>query len=161
MVDQYASVTDYVGRQVDVAAFKGWKPGTHKQVTQELVLPGKHGESIAGIEKLLQRFTIELFTEAGSLTYLPLRGSRFMTEARMGYWRTGGDVRSSFSGAMLDVSLNLSNEEAETDPDDERFTSAELLSVSLFGDKVTLTVKVTSRAGTSFEALLPLTVTSN
>lgn len=161
MVDQYASVADYVGRQVDVAAFRGWKPGTHKQVTQDLVLPGKHGEEIAGIEKLLQRFTIELFTETGSLTYLPLRGSRFMTEARAGYWRTGGDVQSSFSSAMLDISSNLTIEEAETDPDDERFVSAELLSVSLLADEVTLTVKVTSRAGTSFEALLPLTVTSN
>lgn len=161
MVDQYASVTDYVGRQVDVAAFKGWEPGESKQVTQELVLPGKHGEAIAGIEKLLQRLTIELFTETGSLTYLPTRGSTFMTEARMGYWRTGGDVQSSFSSAMSDVSKNLAAEETETDPDDERFVSAELLSVSLLGDEVTLTVKVTSRAGTSFEALLPLTVTSN
>ena len=161
MVYQYASVTDYVGRQIDVAAFKGWAPGTHKQVMQKLVLPGKHGDAIAGIEKLLQRFTIELFTETGSLTYLPARGSTFMTEARMGYWRTGGDVQSSFSSAMLDVSANLKAEEVETDPDDERFVSAELLSVSLHGDEVTLTVKVTSRAGTSFEALLPLTVTSN
>jgi len=160
MADQYASVTDYVGRQIDVAAFKGWKPGTHRQVTQELVAPGQHGEAIAGIEKLLQRFTIELFTEMGSLIYMPLRGSGFMTEARAGYWRTGGDVKSSFSTAMLDVTENLKAEEAETDPDDERFVSAELLSVSLLGDEVTLTVKVTSKAGTSFEALLPLTVTS-
>ena len=158
MVEQYASVTDYVGRQVDVAAFKGWSPGAHKQVTQELVLPGKHGEAIAGIEKLLQRFTIELFTELGSLKYLPDRGSSFIIDARNGFWRTGGDVRSSFSTAMLDVAENLKAEEAETDPNDERFVSADLLSVSLFGDKVTLTVKVTSRAGTSFEALLPLTV---
>ena len=153
-----STVKDYKNRTVDVAAFKNWKLGSEVKVTQELASPGKGGEFIAGIEKLIQRYTIELFTELGSLTYLPARGCSFMIDARAGFWRTSGDVQESFSRASLDVADNLSGEESTTDPDDERFLSAELLAVSLLGDSVSLTVRITSRAGTSYESLLPLSV---
>ena len=158
MVQQKASITDYVGRTVDIAAYKGWEVGGRTQVEQALVLPGQSGELIAGIEKLVQRFAIELLTEEASLTYLPSRGSIFMTNARQGYWRTSGDVQASFTLALLSVTNNLQAEESLDDPDDERFSSAELVSISLFGDEVTMSVKIVSLAGTAFTALLPLTV---
>ena len=69
-------------------------------------------------------------------------------------------VRSSFNLAMLGVTENLQVEESDTDPDDERFASADLLAVSLLGDTATMSVKVTSQAGTSFTALLPLNITT-
>lgn len=153
-----STVVDYKNRTVDVAAYKGWKVGSKNKVSQELATAGRGGEFIAGIEKLVQRYTIELFTEIGSLTYLPARGSSFMLDARAGFWRTAGDVSESFNRANLSVSDNLLLEESATDPGDERFASAELLAVSLLGDSVSLTVRITSRAGTSFEALLPLSV---
>ena len=138
MAKQHATLVDYVGRTVDIAAFKGWKEDSHVEVTQALVLPGKSGELIAGIEKLVQRFAIELLTESATLTYLPERGTEFITAARIGYWRTTGDVQNSFNLALVSLTENLQIEESETDPDDERFDSAELLSVSLFGDSVTM-----------------------
>ena len=159
MADQYATLTDYIGRTVDIAAFKGWKPNEHVQVEQALILPGKSGELITGIEKLLQRFTIELLTEEGTLVYLPERGTGFMTSARTGFWRTTGDVQDAFSLSLIDIRNNLQAEESTSDPDDERFDNAELLSVSLFGDSVTLSVKIISLAGTTFTAILPITVT--
>lgn len=160
MTTQFATTSDYAGRTVDVAAFKGWAPNKNTEVDQVLVGPGDGGQLIAGIEKLLQRFAIELLTEVGSLEYLPDRGSSFMTAARTGYWRTGDDVRSSFNLALLGVTENLQVEESETDPSDERFASANLLAVSLLGDAVTMSVEVLSQAGTSFTALLPLNVTT-
>jgi hypothetical protein len=153
-----STVSDYAGRTVDVAAYKGWKVGAERQVTQALALAGRGGEVIAGIEKLMQRYTIELFTELATLTYLPSRGSSFMIDARSGYWRTGGDVQESFSRASLTLADNLILEEKSTDPEDERFGSAELQAVSLLGDSVSLRVKITSVAGTSFTVLLPLQV---
>jgi len=153
-----STVSDYKNRTVDVAAFKGWEVGKSVKVEQQLVLPGKSGEVIAGIEKLVQRFTIEFLTELASIPYLPARGSTFMLDARSGIWQTTGDVTVSFSQAVLTVADNLGAEETASDPADERFSSAELLSVSLLGDSVTLNVKVTSNAGTSFTALLPITV---
>jgi len=160
MATQFATTSEYIGRTVDVAAFKGWSPNKRTKVEQVLAGPGDAGQLIAGIEKLLQRFAIELLTEEGSLLYLPKRGSSFMTAARTGYWRTGDDVRSSFNLAMLGVTENLQVEESDTDPDDERFASADLLAVSLLGDTATMSVKVTSQAGTSFTALLPLNITT-
>ena len=153
-----STVSDYKNRTVDVAAFKGWKLGKSTEVEQKLVLPGKSGEVIAGIEKLVQRFTIELLTELASIPYLPTRGSTFMLDARSGIWRTAGDVTTSFSQAILTVADNLGVEEAASDPADERFSSATLLSVSLLGDSVTLQIEITSDAGTSFTALLPINV---
>lgn len=159
MADQYATLTDYIGRTVDIAAFKGWKPNEHVQVEQALILPGKSGELITGIEKLIQRFAIELLTEAGTLVYLPARGTGFMTSARAGFWRTTGDVQDAFSLSLIDLRNNLQAEESSSDPDDERFEDAELLAVSLLGDSVTMSVKITSLAGTTFTAILPITVT--
>ena len=153
-----STVSDYKNRTVDVAAFKGWVPGKSTKVEQKLVLAGSGGEMIAGIEKLVQRFAIELLTELGSLTYLPARGSTFMLDARSGIWQTAGDVSSSFATSLLTVADNLSREESADDPSDERFASATLDSVSLLGDTVTLHVQVTSLAGTSFTALLPISV---
>jgi|TARA_R110000824_G_scaffold82768_4_gene207409 hypothetical protein len=154
-----STLTDYKNRTVDVAAFKGWELGTETEVIQALALPGKGGEFIAGIEKLVQRFAVELLTELASITHLPARGCIFILDARSGGWQTAGDVESSFSQSMLTVSKNLILEESEADPEDESFQSAELISVALGGDLVTLRVKVVSRAGASFTTLLPLTVT--
>jgi len=159
MANQYATLTDYIGRTVDIAAFKGWEPNKSVQVEQALVLPGKSGELITGIEKLLQRFTIELLTEESTLVYLPDRGTGFITSARTGFWRTTGDVQDAFSLALVDINNNLRAEESVSDPDDERFDNAELLSVSLLGDSVKMSVKITSLAGTTFTAILPITVT--
>jgi len=151
-------LSEYKGRTVDVAAFKGWELGKSAQVTQTLVLDGKGGELIAGIEKLVQRFTIELLTEYGSLTYLPRRGCSFISDSRTGMWQTSGDVSSSFATALLAVADNLSGEESTSDPTDERFSSATLESVALLGDSVTLHVNVVSMAGTTFTALMPINV---
>ena len=62
MSQQYATLTDYKDRTIDVLAYKDWEIGANKQVIQALVLPGNSGDAIAGIEKLAQRFLIELFT---------------------------------------------------------------------------------------------------
>ena len=153
-----STVSDYKNRTVDIAAFKGWELGKSTKVEQKLVLAGRSGEMIAGIEKLVQRFTIELLTELGSLTYLPARGSTFMLDARAGIWQTAGDVQASFAAAILTVADNLIKEESVNDPSDERFAAAILDSVSLLGDSVTLHVQVTSSAGASFTALLPISV---
>ena len=149
MSQQYATLTDYKDRTIDVLAYKDWEIGANKQVIQALVLPGNSGDAIAGIEKLAQRFLIELFTEQGTLLYLPDRGTTFMTEARIGYWRTPGDIQTSFGTAMVQLNDNLKAEESSSDPADERYDSAELTSVSINGTDVAMSVRVTSAAGTS------------
>lgn len=148
------SAEKYAGRTIDILAFLN-EPvvGKPTQMLQELAYPGESGLVITGIRKLAQRFLIELLTEQGSLIYQPARGSTFMTEARSGTFRTTADVLAAFSSALSDISGNLVREEAEDDPPDEQFASAEVISVSLDNGRVTLVVRVTSEAGSSREVI--------
>jgi hypothetical protein len=102
-----STVADYLGRTVDVLAFRGVFPaarGRDQLLAQELVRPGDGGALIAGIEKLAQRALLILLTKAGSRKYAPGEGTQFMADAESGRWRTTADVTSSFYAARLDVS---------------------------------------------------------
>lgn len=153
------SIQEYSGRTVDVLAYKGGRSTGVNRLTMELALPDDSGEITAGVQKLAQRFLIELLTEKGSLTYLPLRGCDFMREARLGLWQTPLDIMSSFSSSLLDIKDNLTLEETGIEPSDERFLNAELLTVTLSDGEAAITVRVTSRAGTTRTFISPLKVT--
>ena len=94
------------------------------------------------------------------MPYRPGRGCMFMLEGRSGLWRTPGDVVSSFSSSVLTITDNLVSDEEPGDPDDERFKSATVESVSLVQDLVVLRIVLTSLAGTSRTVLFPLRVSN-
>lgn len=152
------SVTDYVGRTIDLLAYQGAVARGERLLTQELAEPGNSGTIITGIHKLSQRFLLELLTERGSIAYLPARGCDFMTEANRGSWRTPLDIQAAFSASVTDISTNLKNEESSSDPSDERFSAAELVAVSLVAGDAAITIKITSLAGASRAVILPLSV---
>lgn len=153
-----ATVDQYLGRSVDLLLYDGMRATGDTLLTPALARPGQSGAEIAGIQKLAQRFLLELLTPAGSLQYLPARGCGFMDEARQGGWRTEADVEQAFYASLLGIRRNLVGEESANDPYDERFSDARLLSVSVTIDQVTLTIQVTSLAGTSRTVLFPLRV---
>lgn len=153
------AIKDYIGRTVDINAIKGQSPSTEKQLVMELALPGDSGEIVTGINKLAQRFFIELMTEPGSLQYLPRRGCVFMQQARRGQWQSTLDVMSAFSASLLDIKDNLLAEETSDMPDDERFADAELVTVSLVGTSASVTIRVRSLAGNSRTFISPLQIT--
>jgi len=154
-----ASVQDYIGRTVDYLAFDDAEPSGDTLLTQTLVKGGQSGALITGIEKLVQRFLLELLTEQGSLEYQPTRGTFFMTALRHGIVRTSGDLFSEFSAAeaTLRDSLRL-EEDFVSDPRDERYAGAELISASLFGDTATLSIRVSSVSGESRTVIYPLRI---
>lgn len=161
MAQLSASVVDYVGRSVDVLAFDDAKASGEAKLSQELVKPKQSGALTTGIQKLAQRFLIELLTEKGSLEYLPERGTFFITQIRAGIIRTSQDLFAAFSTAERELRNNLRLEDnLETDPKDEQYQSATLLNASLFGDMATLTIEVTSAAGTTRKVIYPLRVAS-
>lgn len=154
-----ATVKDYDGRTIDLLAFDGAVVTGESQLQMEFVLSQKSGAVITGIEKLVQRFLIELLTEQGSLHYKPSRGTLFMTQIRSGMLRTSQDLFSQFSSAEVDIRNNLRQEEdVDKDPEDERYRSAELVSASLSGDTATLTIKISSVAGDTRQVIYPLRV---
>lgn len=152
------TVQDYIGRTVDLLAFDGATRNKESKLIPSLVLPGQSGALITGIEKLVQRFLFELLTEQGSLQYQPDRGTSFMTQIRAGFLRTSQDLFSEFSRAELEIRNTLLREESVTDPVDERYQGSELLAVSLSGDLATLTILVSSRAGSSRQVSYPLRI---
>jgi len=150
----------YVGRTVDYLAFDNARATGESLLTPALVLPGNSGALITGIEKLTQRFLLELLTEQGSLIYQPDRGTLFITHVRAGIVRTSQDLFAEFSASEIAVRVNLRNEESATDPADERYASATLLSATLEGDSASLVIQISSLAGESRKFIYPLRVTA-
>jgi hypothetical protein len=154
------TVQQYSNRTIDYLAFDDAKPKGDALLSQVLVKEGQSGAVITGIEKLVQRFLIELLTEAASLNYQLSRGSMFMAALRAGVVRTSADLFSAFAEAEIDVRQNLRGEDKVTDPVDEQYRSAELITASLLGDTATLTIRLLSMAGESRVVIYPLRVSA-
>jgi len=152
------TAADYAGRKLDVLAFDGATLKGETLLDQVLARPGAGGKITAGVQKLAQRFLLELLTEEETLPYNPSRGCLFMFEARAGYFQTHLDVIGAFARAVSAIRRNLANDETDDDPEDERFASAELKSVSLAAGTARLYVELLSQAGTARTVLLPLDI---
>lgn len=154
-----STVSDYLGRKVEVLAFPGARPTGSQLLTQSLLRPLEGGQVCVGVQKLAQRWLIEFLTIRGTMKYKPLRGSDFMAELRSQALRSENDVYAAFLAARGQVATNLRAEDLPEDPADERYADARLLSVTLRSDRtVVLTVDIMSAAGTARKVILPLTV---
>ena len=152
------SINDYVGRTIDLLAYQDAPGFGSVLTTQALAQPTNNGLICTGIQKLAQRFLLELLTEVNSIAYLPRRGCQFMADAHAGLFTSQFDVLASFSSSLVDIQRNLQDEEDDSDPDDERFDSAEVLNVNFSLGNASITVLVRSQAGESREVIAPLTV---
>ena len=151
------SVTDYIGRTIDVAAFQGQVRDGESQLLMDLAEPGTGGQILTGIVKLGQRFFMELLTERGTMIYRPDRGTLFLTELREGQVRSQVDLLGAFSRALIDVIRNLQNEETDSDPDDERIKSADVINVEFSPGEAKVFVEVASQDATAKE-ILPIKI---
>ena len=153
------SISSFFGRTADILAFHGDFPADRELLTGQTLVPnGTGGYLCTGIQKLAQRLLLILLTKQGSRKYRPGDGTRFMTDATRGHWRTPADLRLSFSSARLDFMRQLQAMELASDPADERVESVELLGTTLLPDKVALQIKLTSKAGSGYTFLTPITV---
>jgi len=160
MAQLSGTVQQYQGRTIDYLAFDDAKAEGDALLSQTLIQPGQSGAITTGIQKLVQRFLLELLTETGSLDYQPDRGCLFITSVRAGLISTSASLFSAFASAEVDIRNNLRNEDTFDDPDDERYQRATLTSASLSGDKAFLTIRVLSVAGESREVIYPLRVSA-
>lgn len=152
------SVAQYVGRQADLVVFHGVAESGESLLEMSLAEEGGSGKIVAGPQKVAQRFLLELLREKGTMPLRSSGGSDFMTEARMGLFRTAIDVMGAFARAVVDIRTTLQAEESDSDPDDERFQDAELVSAEVSASQVSIRVRVLTRAGESREFLFPLKV---
>lgn len=155
------TAADYQYRTADMLAFRGIFPGVRGRdqlLSQELVKPGDSGLLIAGIEKLAQKVLTGLLNRAGSKLYKKTDGTGFMTDAVRGSWRTPADVETSFYAARLDLSRQITADELDTDPLDEKWGGIELDGVIVAPGKVTIRITLTSAAGSEYVFLAPISV---
>lgn len=153
-----STVVDYVGRQVDMLAFHGTIVNQEFLADMVLIPDGESGKVTTGIVQLAQRTLMELLTEEGSIPYDPTRGTIFMRELRLGQVQTTIEAEQTFSLAVSQLALNLVNEEDDDMPDDEKFDSLVLDSLSLTRDKLVIHVTLTSVGGDGITIILPLDV---
>lgn len=150
------NVAAYQGRKFDLLALRGAKPVGEVLLKQTLFDALSSGEVCTGLQKLAQRWVLEFLTITGSIKYLPDRGCDFLMEAKHGLFRSELDVQQSFLAAAVPITANLQGEEDETWHPEDRFVRAELLSITLSGDFLSLTVNIVSRAGRSRQVILPI-----
>lgn len=147
----------YINRTVDLLAYQAENVAGEQLTVQSLHGDGVHsGRITTGIQKLAQRFTLELLTEAGSIKYNPTRGCDFITTLRAGGIQSQIDLFVAFSSALVDIKRNLQAEELETDPDDEKYDSAEILNVTFSPGQAAVYVKINSVAGDSRTVIAPI-----
>lgn len=164
MTVELGSISDYVGRTVDLLAFQGQRlRGGDRLLAQTLLSPAggagaPGGELCAGVQKLAQRWLLEFMTTPGSMVNLPGRGCAFMRQLRRGELRTTVDAVQAFQLAADRVRVNLQDEESATTPDDEALAAAELEGMAVAGDRLTMTVRILSRAGYAALLVLPVAV---
>lgn len=158
MVSPKGSVAEYVGRTIDLLAYHGAAASGDILLDPTFAEAGEAGRVTTGIQKLAQRFIIELFREQGSTPFWPNLGTTFLTEARFGEFRTQNDVIGAFARAVSQVKVNLQAQETDDDPDDERFLTAEVLNVEVLPGRATIRALLVSRAGRDRAFIFPITV---
>jgi hypothetical protein len=162
------SLQDYAQRRYDYLALQNVQRKGDSLLGLELFNSQTSGKICTGVQKLAQRWLLEFMTERGSLPGLPERGCNFMKAARTGGFRTRINVETIFSSADMLIRRNLVAEEYADMPADEKFGSAELLSVAILPTfnvdqlsgttaiYINMRVKITSLAGDEHVVIFPV-----
>lgn len=155
------SITDYAGRTSDYVVLRFTKEaGVNQLLNINLLSEEDGGQLVTGLQKLLQRFVLVMFTRKGTVLGDPTRGTNFMVDALLGRWKTAIGVRQSFVAAQADARRQLIGEELQTDPLDERYDIATLDSVTVERTAVNLHITVKSMNKTAYKFIAPITVTT-
>jgi hypothetical protein len=153
------AISDYAGRTVDLLAFQGVDGPSYIPLQQALTKPGQPGEVCTGLQKLAQRFLLELLTRQGTILYMPDRGCDFLTELD-GNVRSVTDISGAFERALTDITTNLTSEETPDDPTDEQFSEAILNEVRIDEDRISLDITLVSEAGSNQRLILPMAIST-
>lgn len=153
------SVTDYISRTYDASAFQDVPPpGEVAELTQALANSKTAGSIVTGVQKVAQAAVIELLTPKGSKKFDSDAGTDFITKLLRGELRTELDVFAAFNFAATRIIRKFRADRKDSDPDDEVLTKLSLDRLALSGSQATLTISVTTLAGSSRKYIVPLEV---
>lgn len=153
-----SSVTDYQDRTYDIAAFQGLEASGMHFTPQQLRNEQFNGMICTGTAKLAQRFIIEFLTPIGSMAFRPTRGCSFMSRLMAGSLSTEHDVLSAFALSVSQIGTNFAADVLPTDQPDEIFANASLVRIGLSQTTISLTIELTSKAGTTRQVILPIPI---
>lgn len=150
--------TDYTGRKRDISILQ--YPNAQLEDAQT-VFPkfGKNARFCAGVQKLIQRYTIILLTNLKSQEKYPEFGTEFLYTLKAGIDPLdSGGAAHIFSLANFEaVSLIKADQAIQEDiPLDEQLQSASLVNIRLYGDSILFNVQITTEAGDTQAFTIPL-----
>lgn len=149
---------DYTERKRDISIFQN--PDFMSSDRQQVALKfGKSAKFCAGVQKLIQQYTIILMTDLGSQPSFLDFGTSLVLTLKRGISPVDKIALTQLFGlANYSVVTKLKNYYAEnTDiPEDEQISSAILNDVSVRGSSVFFEIMLTTVAGEQLEFLIPL-----
>jgi phage baseplate assembly protein W len=164
--------SDYTGRKRDLSILQTPNPYNAPEDTnlwsiyqiensRNQVSPafGKVGRFCAGVQKVVQKYTIILLTNLGSQPNFQDFGTDFIYTIQAGISPIDTIKASQiFTLASYYAVNTLLDYQANnpTIPDDEKIVSAELTNVGLYNGVASFSVTLTTEAGDSVEFLVPL-----
>lgn len=164
--------SDYTGRLKDISILQYPDPTfSPADVTstsfaqavyaKQTVTPrfGKMTRYCAGVQKLVQRYTILLLTGLGSQPFFPEFGTAFMPSVQSGLSPTSRLLATQYfmlANYSVIVTLKAYQIDNPDIPTDERLANAELTDISLQGDYASFKVAITTEAGDDINFLVPL-----
>lgn len=154
------TAADYLGRRFDILAFSGVTETGDVLLSQTLFNNQHSGEVCTGVQKLSQRWLLEFMTRRGSMGFhLQGRGSDFLRWADQGTLRSEFDVRAYFNFAAQQVKTNLTAEDDDQTPDDERLSHSVLEQIAVQPGVLSLRIRIVSLSGDSRQVILPVALT--
>lgn len=147
----------YVDRTIDILAFRGGQgsPGA-VLLEQRLSREGDPGQVCTGVQKLVQRFVIALFTIRGSVRANPEFGTDFLSRVTGGFVHNGTQLMAEFAAAEVELAPLLARESRATDPADEVYRKATAISADVSRGHLRLRVQLETASETSVQFILPV-----
>jgi phage baseplate assembly protein W len=150
--------SNYVGRKKDISILQ--YPDASKPDAQLVALGfSKSGRFCAGVQKLVQRYTIILLTNIASQPLYPSFGTDLLYRLRQGLPPAdrllASQIFNTASFSAVRVLSEYQNRHTET-PLDECIARATLTNISLASGSVRFEVTITTRAGDIVEFIVPL-----
>ena len=123
--------------------------------------PHRSGAFVSGVQKLAQNFAAELLTQRGSVRFDPSYGSRFPGELRGYNMISLDDIHGVLARGIHDVVTNIRSRERMTDTADEMLADAAILDLRQQLDRVVVSIRIVTEAGSSLVVRLPIELMEN
>jgi hypothetical protein len=154
------TTTDYTGRTVDILIMGGVNP-LSPEIQQDSLTFGSPSQYVTGIQKLIQRYAINMMTILGSQTNYPSFGTNFVQGllSVAGLTTNAATHLFNFGNMKIISEFRLYQAANPSMPLDEQLDTATLLSFNSTGDTINIQIAITSLAGENVVFVLPLPLT--